>query len=67
MKKVIQEVLITISKELYDGLEEIQKAAHFKDMDQTIGWLMNTTNDFLADQDNRDFLAKRMTKQEDGE
>lgn len=62
MKNLNQEVLITISKELYDGLIEIQNAAHFEDMDQTIGWLMNATNDFLSKEENKDFLMKIMQK-----
>ena len=62
MEKVIEEVIITISKELYDALEEIQNAAHFENMDETIGWLMNATNDFLSKENNRDFLMKIMTK-----
>ena len=57
-----QEVIITISKELYDALEEIQNAAHFENMDETIAWLMNATNDFLSKENNRDFLMKIMTK-----
>ena len=62
MEKVIEEVIITISKELYDSLEEIQNAAHFENMDETIGWLMNATNDFLSKENNRNFLMKIMTK-----
>lgn len=62
MKKIKQEVLITISQELYKALEEIQNAAHFENMDQTIGWLMNATNDFLSKEENKDFLMKIMQK-----
>lgn len=61
-KELKEEVIITISKELYDGLEEIQNAAHFENMDETIGWLMNATNDFLSKEDNKDFLIKIMSK-----
>ena len=68
VKKLNQEVefcQVQITSELYEALRQIKIKAKFKNMDETIGWLMNATNDLLSKQENIEFLMKGMVKNND--
>lgn len=60
LNKEIEVCSVQITTELYEALRTIKIKAKFKNMDETIGWLMNATNDLLSTQENRDFLMKKM-------
>ena len=63
VKKLNQEVefcQVQITSELYEVLRQIKTQAKFKNMDETIGWLTNATNDLLSNPENIEFLMKKM-------
>lgn len=60
LNKEVEFCPVQITAELYEALRQIKISAKFKNMDETIGWLMNSTNDLLSKQENRDFLMESM-------
>ena len=65
LNKEVEFCQVQITSELYEALRQIKISAKFKNMDETIGWLMNATNDLLSKQENIDFLRESMEVKND--
>ena len=60
LKKEIEFSQIQVRTNLYECLREIKFQGKFKNMNETIAWLMNSTNTLLSKVENQELLRKEL-------
>ena len=60
IKKEIEFSQIQVRTDLYECLREIKFEGKFKNMNDTIAWLMKSTNTLLSTSENRKMLKKEL-------
>lgn len=63
IKKEIEFSQIWVRTDLYECLREIKFEGKFKNMNETIAWLMNSANTLLSKSENREMLKKELGEQ----